>query len=487
MKIPSRFDITLILAGALLFSLACHADVCDSGNSNTAGDDPFHAHSDQPHQVQVIDQGTADLEKKLEMISGAQKSLDLEYFVFGADQSGRLVLQALLKRATDKTRPPINIRMMVDHTTSGKGGITPDIAQVLINAGVQVKYFNPGSKADFSKYDHRDHRKLMIADATPTGGEFCGGGRNMADDYLDLGKARTRHDRDACVKGPLANSVESTFQTFWGSPLAKLAAKPAGSPDAKTPSAAALDIFTTSPQDTKLLGQVHQVGSDMLKSDPTYNVNSISFVSDHPELDKSGHIMADTIENFLHGTQDKVTIENMLYMPTAQEKAEINLLSAQGKDVTILTDAPKAADNRRISLLALNPEKNAVSQGAKIYLQSGRPQDGQVFLSPDQDPNTTMWGTHTKTIVRDSRDTSIGSFNFDSRSANINFEDQIVVCNQPDLAKAVESDIQARAMTAYQLDKNGNFSNCPPPSDATPGKAVNFTIESVMKVFNSQY
>jgi cardiolipin synthase C len=482
MKVHPRITLITCLGVLPLISY------CSASDAENSLSDPFQAHSDQAHQVQIIDQGTATLEKRLEMISGAQKTLDLEYFSFDPDQSGRLVLQALLTRAMDKAHP-IQMRLLLDYNDAHKYGITPGIAQVLVNAGVQVRYFNPGSVADFSKYNHRDHRKLIIADAADSG-EFCGGGRNMSDNYLDLGTVRTRIDRDVCVRGPLTSAVEKTFDAYWDNTLSKPASLASAKNQTPSPNVQeAQDVFKTSELDTKLLTQVHQVGSEMLKNDPVYAVHSISFISDRPALNKEAHIMAGSVENFVQGTQKKLTIENMLYLPTGSEKKLIDQVAAQGKDVTILTDSPPASQSKQLSLMAVAPEKKAVQNGAKVYLESGAPQDGQVFLAPHQDPAKTVWGTHTKTIVRDSRDTSIGSFNLDPRSANINFEDQVVIYDSPELATAVEKDIQTRTTKAHPLDAKGNYSDCgtDPEGESLLTRTANKAINAIGNIIKSQF
>src|ERR1035437_7482884 len=75
---------------------------------------PFCLRSDPPHEVRVINDGTAALELRLELIEQARQSIDLEYYIFAPDRAGQIMAQTLLRRAQDRERP-VHIRMLLDH------------------------------------------------------------------------------------------------------------------------------------------------------------------------------------------------------------------------------------------------------------------------------------------------------------------------------------------------------------------------------------
>jgi putative cardiolipin synthase len=74
-------------------------------------DSPYLATVNASHQSRILDNDTAALENVLQMIGRARKSMELEYFVFNPDRSGRLVLQALVKKADEG----VKIRILVDY------------------------------------------------------------------------------------------------------------------------------------------------------------------------------------------------------------------------------------------------------------------------------------------------------------------------------------------------------------------------------------
>ena len=91
---------------SLFQSMVLGAQAFETPPSNS----PYLNTVNTPHQVRLIDNDTAALENVLQMIGWSRKSIEMEYFVFNADRSGRLVLQALVRKADEG----VKIRILVD-------------------------------------------------------------------------------------------------------------------------------------------------------------------------------------------------------------------------------------------------------------------------------------------------------------------------------------------------------------------------------------
>ena len=113
----------------------------------------------------------------LEAIGGAQRSVDLEMYIFADDQTGRAFLAAL----TAAARNGVRVRVLVD--SYGSLNLSGDFFDSLQRAGGQVRFFNP---LRFSRFGVRDHRKLLLCDEKTV---FIGGA-NLSDDYQGDGLAR---------------------------------------------------------------------------------------------------------------------------------------------------------------------------------------------------------------------------------------------------------------------------------------------------------
>src|SRR5215469_4802473 len=130
--------------------------------------------------------GVDGLLLRLELIEAAHSSLDLQYYIFHGDESGKLITEALASAAARGVR----VRVLIDDTET-----VPGDEQLYGLAGaqnVEVRIFNPwryrghnealrGIEYLFShrRLDFRMHNKLFIADRAVA----LVGGRNIGDEY----------------------------------------------------------------------------------------------------------------------------------------------------------------------------------------------------------------------------------------------------------------------------------------------------------------
>ena len=164
--------------------------------------------------------GVDGLLLRLELIAQAKSSLDLQYYIFHGDESGRLITEALLHAAQRGVR----VRILVDDAESAAGD-----EQVLALAGephVAIRIFNPwryrghnrfvrGVEFAFSRarLDYRMHNKLFVAD----GAIALLGGRNIGDQYFQVDPESQFADDDVFVTGPVVPTLAGTFEQFWDS------------------------------------------------------------------------------------------------------------------------------------------------------------------------------------------------------------------------------------------------------------------------------
>ena len=63
-----------------------------------------------PHQIILLDQGQDALLARLHMIESARESIELQVFIYDLDESGTLILDALVRAA----RRGVKVRLMLD-------------------------------------------------------------------------------------------------------------------------------------------------------------------------------------------------------------------------------------------------------------------------------------------------------------------------------------------------------------------------------------
>jgi len=152
----------------------------------------------------------------LAAIAQARRSLELETYIFADDHIGRQFRDALVQAAARGVR----VRVLAD--AFGSLTLPADFFTPLTAAGGEVRFFNP---LRFSRFGVRNHRKLLLSDATTA---FVGGS-NISDDYAGDGVAHGWFDlmlriEDAPLAADLAAAFEQTFSTadFVRRPLPRL-------------------------------------------------------------------------------------------------------------------------------------------------------------------------------------------------------------------------------------------------------------------------
>src|ERR1700722_13748198 len=171
----------------------------------------------------MLSAGIDGLTARVEMIDAAQRSLDLQPYIFRSDKSGNLVAQALL-RAADRG---VRVRVITDDGESVSGD--ERILSLAAKPGIEIRLFNPlryrgrlkllrGADWLFEKgrLDYRMHNKLMVADNAVA----IIGGRNIGDQYFQIDPESQFGDDDVVVAGPMVQRLSGVFDEFWNGRLA---------------------------------------------------------------------------------------------------------------------------------------------------------------------------------------------------------------------------------------------------------------------------
>lgn len=167
--------------------------------------------------------GEEYLERLLQDIDAARSAIEMEYYWFDADKAGKLVRDALMKKA----REGVKIRILVDNF------ITPGSPEFFFEQmrreGMQVAYVHnlekmcPG-KAVASFFGYRDHRKIVVID----GRIAYTGGINFNNQTIYVWK-----DTQVRIEGPAAGQLRALFEQGWadlanGTPAPEIPVEPVG-------------------------------------------------------------------------------------------------------------------------------------------------------------------------------------------------------------------------------------------------------------------
>ncbi|MXN65805.1 phospholipase D family protein [Stappia sp. GBMRC 2046] len=392
----------------------------------------------------------------------AERSLDLQYYIWDADQSGRLLAQELL----DSADRGVRVRLLVDDISAY--GRDDAVAALDAHPNIEIRLFNPfanrGVRAfeflgDFERLNHRMHNKLMIADNALA----LLGGRNIGDHYFDVSEEANYRDLDIAAAGPVVRDASAVFDYFWNSewsiPIAALVDRPFSEEDLKTARQTLAETIDTEgyphPVNEESAVWRRSIG-DIAKRfvwAPTYVVWDDP--ADFAAREEHGKIIK-ALAGKLQTVDKELLMENAYFVPRERGTEALAQLSERGVKVRILTNSLSSNDVVAVHAGYSKYRKPLLQAGVELFeVRADSAKVQQTLLSGE-----SKAALHTKATVFDGESVFIGSFNLDPRSANLNTE----------IGLYVESPKLARQLTAFmnegvtpgnsyrlELDEDGNI------------------------------
>jgi cardiolipin synthase len=143
---------------------------------------------------------------QFEAIRNAKRSITLENFIF---RSGKLSAQ-LVPLLCEKARAGVRVHLIMDSLGCAKLE-QPEIA-AMEKAGVQFVKYNRTEWHKLLRFNHRDHRKILVVDGTIG---FTGGAC-LADEWMGNADTKERwRDTHFRIEGPIVAQVQGVFMDNW--------------------------------------------------------------------------------------------------------------------------------------------------------------------------------------------------------------------------------------------------------------------------------
>jgi putative cardiolipin synthase len=422
--------------------------------------------------------GVDGLLLRLELIEHAGSSLDLQYYIFHGDESGRLITEALMAAAQRGVR----IRILVDDGDTAAGD--EQLFALAAIPNVSIRIFNPWRyrghnhalrATEFlfnkSRLDYRMHNKLLIADDAIA----LIGGRNIGDQYFQVDPQSQFADDDISVVGPLVSKLTATFETYWANEIAvplQAVAPPEQYDQARLEALATrqttpLKATAADPKFAEKLA-AGQPLRDLLSGVTPLTWASAELACDSPdkksvaEDQRAGSLMFGAVARAVRHVQTELLMVTPYLVPTPDELKLLTDRSETQRRVRILTTSLEATndpaaqagyDHYRVALLRSNVELYEIRTHPESARGSG------------QSTRMTRYGTyglHAKLLIFDRQAIFVGSMNYDARSRWLNTEIGLLIYS-PELA----------AQGAHRFDEMTQPGNAYAVSlqDSDPGKS----------------
>jgi cardiolipin synthase C len=392
------------------------------------------------------------------LAAAAEKSLDVQYFLWHGDEVGYLLLEALCQAAERGVR----VRILLDDFNTDRFDST--LAALGGEPNIEVRLYNPfvlrqaralNLLSDFTRLNRRMHNKSFTADNQVS----IVGGRNIGNEYFGAGPGVGFADLDVIAVGPAVREVSEEFDRYWNSPSAYPAAALVGAPGADA-AAFLQERFRTMRADPEAVAYLDAVRATPLRHDLqdgelALEWTSAELVYDQPAktLDtaaRSDVLLFPELMQAIGRPQHTLDLVSPYFVPGDEGTAALVALTERGASVRILTNSLASTDEAAVH--AGYAKRRADLLAAGVHLYELKP--SALRASPKAEArfgSSTSAALHAKTFAVDRARIFVGSFNFDQRSTHLNTEMGLVI-DSPALARELAADFDAEApKTAYQV------------------------------------
>lgn len=359
------------------------------------------------NKVRALHNGDQIFPAMLRGIKKAKKTITFETYIYWAGNIGKKFSKALCERANKG----VKVHIILDWVGSSK--IDSKYLKNMKDAGIELEIYHPPRWYNFSRMNHRTHRKLLIID----GKLGFIGGVGIADEWAGNADSKN-HWRDSHyeIEGPVVSQMQAAFIDNWTKTHSKVLLGNNYFPELK-------------PIKGGVQAQAFKSSTSGSENSRLMNLLSISSAVKNIRLQAAYFV------------PDKLAIETFV----AARKRGVN--------VEIILPGPYS-DKMIVQKASRSLWRKLLEAGVKIY-----------------EYQPTMY--HCKVLIVDDLWVSVGSTNFDDRSFRLNDEANLNIYDSRFAARQVKffeedkkksrlmtrADFKHRSLFSVIMDKIASFSN----------------------------
>ena len=397
----------------------------------------------------------------------AEKSLDLQYYLWKGDLTGQL----LLFRALEAADRGVQVRILIDDIYHS--GRDQTYATLDTHPNLEVRVYNAigtrgtGRMANFvyhkGSLNHRMHNKIFLVDSAVA----VLGGRNIGDDYFGIDESLNFRDIDVLAIGLAARDAGAAFDMYWNSPAAVpitvLLKKPVEA-DAlekqRESLEAALDEMDALPYTVPMKEEetrkvLEQLGGEMVWAKTEIIVDPLERFQGGSES-----AFVELTDRLTNEAKSEFVIETAYLIPTQEGIDKVAEITKRGVRVRILTNSLRSNNHTTVHAHYKKYRKPMIEAGVELHELRPDPEILEHFKEDHQEVEGSRAGLHSKSFVVDRRLSMIGSYNMDPRSRIWNSEIGLLIDSE-DFAEQVleimETDLDPGNSYRVTLDEKGNL------------------------------
>jgi putative cardiolipin synthase len=388
----------------------------------------------------LINNGSSAIVTRGVLADLAERSLDLQYFIFEEDEAGAFVLERAIAAADRGVR----VRLLLDDQNMAFDEAS--LARIDAHPNIEVRVFNPYPDrvrwsrtlqilADFGRLGHRMHNKVFAVD----GQAAILGGRNIGNAYFESAGATNFRDVDVLASGPIVADVLRQFDAYWNDPITVPVAA-FGAPALHVPGSTLPDGMRG-----HLSGESVPLAEYARRKDEVRaNVEALAgfawgrgtAVAEPPARQAEGAAPPSRVLRALaaqrEAARSEFLMETAYFVPGERGVRLLTDLARRGVRVKIMTNSMATTDVPAVHAGYRRYREALLAGGVALHeyrVDASRPAPRGLR----QPFGSAASALHAKVVVHDRRIVWIGSANFDPRSRRINTETGLMI-ESPELA-----------------------------------------------------
>jgi len=409
--------------------------------------------------VRLLGDGLDAFAARVALADAAVSSIDVQYYLFHNDMSGKLLIARLLDAADRGVR----VRLLIDDMdTAGRDRV---MAAIDTHPSFEIRLFNPFANRGrrllemigrFGQVSRRMHNKSFTVDGLAT----VVGGRNVGDEYFSAHPDVAFGDLDMLAVGAVSREVSEQFDLYWNSelafPISALTRNQAAEEDLVR-ARDQLTAYTRSMQHSAYADRIRQTGlvNELAEGRLDLTWGEAHAYYDLPQKlmlppeDRSTH-MTPKLRPLVEEAQDDLLIFSPYFVPGDAGVDFLAGLAGRDVKVRVLTNSLASTDVAAVHAGYSKYREPLLARGVGLYEvkpQPDRPQTGgEGWVG-----SSSRASLHAKTFVIDRSRLFVGSLNLDPRSAVLNTEMGIVF-DSPRMAGGLADWFEEnRRRVAYEL------------------------------------
>ncbi len=368
----------------------------------------------------------------------AERSIDVQYYLYHSDLVGRLLTGQLLQAADRGVR----VRVLVDDMDLS--GRDFNVAAADSHPNLEIRIFNPFSRKTgrifqfvtrAGEVTRRMHNKSFTVDGKVT----ILGGRNIGNEYFEADPDLAFADLDVIAVGPAAREVSSAFDLYWNSelayPVSVLVEKPPTPEEARQMRGQLIEYVAAQADSAYLTALRNSALAQKLRDDQVqFSWGEAVVVYDQPEklLHDTGRTefhLAPQLAPYLEGVDRELIIFSPYFVPGKTGTAFLTDLVKRGVRVRILTNSLASNDVGIVHSGYAKYRKTLLRGGVELY-EMNKKLTREQRKEKKGPGGSSKASLHAKSFVFDREQVFIGSLNLDPRAVVHNTEIGVVLASR---------------------------------------------------------